>query len=206
MCSSRRAARGLAVCGSLVLRSRPSRVRLRLLAGVSAPRPTHFLCWCKESKQRKHLEEHAVVAVVSDRYAPAGGARGLAQQALDRATFHQPGESAAGSLAARRGLPLIHQPRRGLGLVRPAPWPWSWRAVASRAVERRLRETARTPGRSAATVDHGHHRMFFQVFLCFLSLHQQRKGVGRGAETPASRCRPTRGSRARKTGPFKTAQ
>jgi hypothetical protein len=26
------------------------------LAGISAPRPTYFLCWCKESKQRKHLE------------------------------------------------------------------------------------------------------------------------------------------------------
>jgi hypothetical protein len=41
----------------------------------------------KEAK--KHLEELAVVAVVSGRCAPAGGARGLAQQALDRATFHQ---------------------------------------------------------------------------------------------------------------------
>jgi hypothetical protein len=28
-------------------------------AGVSAPRPTHFLCWCKESKPRKHLEYNA---------------------------------------------------------------------------------------------------------------------------------------------------
>jgi hypothetical protein len=28
-------------------------------AGVSAPRPTHFLCWCKESKQRRHLEYNA---------------------------------------------------------------------------------------------------------------------------------------------------
>ena len=25
-------------------------------AGVSAPRPTYFLCGCKERKQRKHLE------------------------------------------------------------------------------------------------------------------------------------------------------
>ena len=32
---------------------------LALQAGVSAPRPTHFLCWCKESKPRKHLEYNA---------------------------------------------------------------------------------------------------------------------------------------------------
>ncbi len=32
---------------------------LALQAGVSAPRPTHFLCGCKESKPRKHLEYNA---------------------------------------------------------------------------------------------------------------------------------------------------
>jgi len=32
---------------------------LAMQAGVSAPRPTHFLCWCKESKPRKHLEYNA---------------------------------------------------------------------------------------------------------------------------------------------------
>ena len=30
-----------------------------LQAGVSAPRPTHFLCWCKESKPRNTLEYNA---------------------------------------------------------------------------------------------------------------------------------------------------
>ncbi len=35
--------------------------------GFSAPGPTHFLCWCKESEQRKHLEEHVVVAVAIGR-------------------------------------------------------------------------------------------------------------------------------------------
>ena len=39
---------------------------LALQAGVSAPRPTHFLCWCKESKPRKHVE---------DRNAACGGWR-----------------------------------------------------------------------------------------------------------------------------------
>ena len=56
---------------------------LQLLAGVSAPRPTHFLCWCKESKQRKHLEELAVVAVVTGRCAPAGEARCSRKVLLD---------------------------------------------------------------------------------------------------------------------------
>ena len=47
----------------LVARSRLPVDRLRLLAGVSAPRPTHFLCWCKESKPRKHLQGRAVAGL-----------------------------------------------------------------------------------------------------------------------------------------------
>ena len=47
-CLQRRALRGAPASGGLV----PE-------AGVSAPRPTHFLCWCKESKPRKHLEHNA---------------------------------------------------------------------------------------------------------------------------------------------------
>jgi len=43
----------------LVLRSSSAGCVRAMQAGVSAPRPTHFLCWCKESKPRKHLEYNA---------------------------------------------------------------------------------------------------------------------------------------------------
>jgi hypothetical protein len=43
----------------IALRGATALCWLALQAGVSAPRPTHFLCWCKESKPRKHLEYNA---------------------------------------------------------------------------------------------------------------------------------------------------
>jgi hypothetical protein len=54
-----------------------------VLPGVSAPGPTHFLCWCKESKQRKHLEEHAVVVTLTGRCAPGGDMRCSRKVLLD---------------------------------------------------------------------------------------------------------------------------
>jgi hypothetical protein len=56
----------------------------------------------------------------------------------------------------------------------------------SRPVERLLRETGPADGWSEASDDHGSNRApYSQVFLCLLSLHQQRKKVGRGDEIPA---------------------
>jgi hypothetical protein len=50
-------------------------------AGGSSRRPTYFLCWCKESRQRKHLEsmQRTISLVAPDRCAPAGGVRALAK-------------------------------------------------------------------------------------------------------------------------------
>jgi hypothetical protein len=52
-----------------------------LRAGGSSRRPTYFLCWCKESRQRKHLESmrRTISPVAIDRCAPAGGVRVLAK-------------------------------------------------------------------------------------------------------------------------------
>jgi hypothetical protein len=53
-----------------------------LQAGDSSRRPTYFLCWCKESRQRKHLGiqmRRTTSPVDIDRCAPAGGVRVLAK-------------------------------------------------------------------------------------------------------------------------------
>jgi hypothetical protein len=52
-----------------------------LQAGGSSRRPTYFLCWCKESRQRKHLKSmrRTTSPVAPDRCAPAGGVRVLAK-------------------------------------------------------------------------------------------------------------------------------
>jgi hypothetical protein len=60
------------------------------------------------------------------------------------------------------------------------------RLSASRPVERLLRETRPASGWSEASDDNDSNRApYSQVFLCLLSLHQQRKKVGRGDEIPA---------------------
>jgi hypothetical protein len=62
-------------------------------------------------------------------------------------------------------------------------------ASNSRPVERLLRETGHADAWSAAIDDHGSNRApYSKVFLCLLSLHQQRKKVGCGDEIPA--CAP----------------
>jgi hypothetical protein len=66
-------------------RSGPVRMRKGhlacLQAGGSSRRPTYFLCWCKESRQRKHLESmrRTTSPAAPDRCAPAGGVRALAK-------------------------------------------------------------------------------------------------------------------------------
>ena len=128
---------------------------------------------------------HAVVGVDTGRCAPAGGAHGLAQQALDRAG----NEIAAPRLPTRLGTgmpalgcrwPLalrfarctchdLHRSersdaarialrRRTLDPGDPASWPSHRCAGASGPVERLLRETVRSNGWSAATGGYGDHR------------------------------------------------
>jgi hypothetical protein len=48
---------------------------------MSSRQPTYFLCWCKESRQRKHLESmrRTISPAAPDRCAPAGGMRVLAK-------------------------------------------------------------------------------------------------------------------------------
>jgi hypothetical protein len=57
-------------------------------------------------------------------------------------------------------------------------WHATRRNLVPALVERLLRETVRTTGRSAATGVYGHHRTphwYPRCFLGLLSLHQQRK-------------------------------
>ncbi len=138
----------------------------------------------------------AVVAVASDRCAPAGGAHGLAQQALDRAG----NEIAAAPVPTRlgTGMPALacqwptarrcarctrgqsHGSKRSdaarTGLRRRTldagdlgSWHLPRCAGASGPVERLLRETVRTTGRSAAIAGYGNHRTPRCIPRCFLA-------------------------------------
>ncbi len=142
----------------------------------------------------------AVVGVAAGRCAPAGGAHGLAQQALDRAG----NESTARQVSTRLGTRMpalgcrwsiahrfarctchhfqgsersdaarIAPQRRTLDAGDPASCLSHRCAGASGPVERLLRETVRTTGRSVATGVYGHHRTprwfprcFLAYFLC----------------------------------------
>jgi hypothetical protein len=136
---------------------------------------------------------HAVVAVDGDRCAPAAGAHGLAQQALDMATctmavvprptrwtrrIPSAARKMAGKAAGVKPLwpcaALLAAPSNGRGCFGdPANGPSSCGNVASGDVERLLRETVRASGWSAAIAVYRNHRTprsysgaFFAYFLC----------------------------------------
>ena len=186
-------------CGCLLQCSIPS-------AGVSAPRPTPFLCWCKEMKQRKHLTCIGLRRRRSlrsgrrrARSRPAGldsAARQQRRTALHQRICRQAKPGRRGSIGAP---PLDRQcAHAGVPCCRAPPCAWPAKATpdvqrgdatnvaafSSHRCRAPLGETVRAVGRSASD------RCLRQppqarCFLCFISLHQQRKGVGRGAETPA---------------------
>ena len=141
-----------------------------------------------------------MVAVDTGRCAPAGGAHGLAQQALDRATCANPAVrrptrwvtlvkrsspqcdscriatlatvkvlARTASEAMREGPPAAECRHSGA----QAGWQAGRCNLIPGPVERLLRETVRTTGRSAATGVYGHHRTprcipgaFLAYFLC----------------------------------------
>jgi hypothetical protein len=145
----------------------PSVVGGLSLAGGSSPRPTHFLCWCKESKQRKHLQ-HACGGRRSQRSLRSAGWRAGSRAAGAR----QGGRCETGrtcfqlALAAppvKRALNTVCVPQPSQRSIRPA--------FLSRPVERLLRETQHTTTWSEAIRGYGDHRMrvegaFFAYFLC----------------------------------------
>jgi hypothetical protein len=173
-----------------------------LQAGGSSRRPTYFLCWCKESRQRKHLESmrRTISSVAPDRCAPAGGVRVLAkprstgvpgqhevmrplsrpggiEAAAGPAGYRAPDENAKGEVVA------IRIPGRGkAGCARTSP---------GTAVERCFAR-ARTPPagaqRSGATpeivcVFQG---AFFAYFLCTSKESRSAAGTNpRPAGTPS---------------------
>ena len=157
----------------------------RLQPGYSAPGPTCFLCWCKESRPRKHLAVGG-----------ASGGRSLALQPLgcslsqriarqgDLDTLWSLPASARWTRCTQQGAreaprarhPTSRRVERAGAATRPTATKSPCRAI--------LCEIRRTTGQSASDrspLAPPHAR----CFLCFLSLHQQRKGVARGGEIPA---------------------
>ena len=162
-----------------------SAVWRRLLAGYSPRRATHFLCWCKESKPRKHLGTPflAYASVAALQPVACEGSQSLARQC---SAIRAVGIRGGGALDMTFAMPIPNSRClvRGLGTrsrVAGPPRP----TLMRRSVEQGFASPRTPPARSAATDDHARYRVP-RCFLCFLSLHQQRKGVGRGAETPAS--------------------
>jgi hypothetical protein len=161
-----------------------------------------FFAGAKKVSQESTLNttQRAVVAVDIGRCAPAGGAHGLAQQALDRATcastavlrptrwftrvkrFSLPFGSCriaplatvsavagTASAATRGGPPATECRHSGAQTC----WQVPRCHLIPGPVERLLRETVRTTGRSEATAGYGHHRTprciqgaFLAYFLC----------------------------------------
>ena len=165
-------------------------------AGVSPPGATHFLCRCKESKQRKHLEELAVVGVGIGRFAPGGAARCSRKVLLDT----------QGSRKTQRTFARRARHKDPHGIPNSDRWPvsaYGWsagtRTLAERGVHCSAAFAASPVCRATLCENTACHRpersdrsirlplhVLQRCFLCFLSLHQQRKGVGPGAETPAA--------------------
>ncbi len=61
---------------------------------VSPRRATYFLCWCKGSRQRKHLK--SIFHVATARCAPGGGGSGSRPWGLDSATWTSGAPGTAG--------------------------------------------------------------------------------------------------------------
>jgi hypothetical protein len=161
-----------------------------------------FFAGAKKVSQESTLNtrRRAVVPVDTGRCAPAGGAHGLAQQTLDRgqntiAARRAPTRrttcvkrssklfgtcriaalatvkvlARTASKAMRDGPPAAECRHSGA----QTSWPACHRNLIPAPVERLLRETVRTTGRSAATGVYGHHRTprciqgaFLAYFLC----------------------------------------
>ena len=161
-----------------------------------------FFAGAKKVSQESTLNttRRAVVAVDTGRCAPAGGAHGLAQQALDRATcanaaVRRPTRwvtrvkrsslrcdscriaalaivkvlARSASEALREGPPAAECPHAGA----QAGWQVGRCDLIPGPVERLLRETMRSTGRSAATGVYADHRTprciqgaFLAYFLC----------------------------------------
>jgi hypothetical protein len=168
---------------------------------MSSRRPTYFLCWCKESRQRKHLESmrRTISLVDIDRCAPAGGVRVLAKS---RSTgvpgrhgvmrpLSRPGGIEAGAGPARtreadenaKGeVVTIRIPGRGkVGCARTSP---------GTPVERGFARAGRPPAgaqRSGSTTEMvcGIQGAFFAYFLCTSKESRSAAGTtSRPAGTP----------------------
>ena len=156
-------------------------------AGVSARRPTYLLCWCKEGRPRKHLQCNTPGSSGADRSLTLG---------------------AAVTRCSRKGLLDSPRPFTDTGARPASRWTTSRRTCAGAAacrwlVVQRGQATVRLGGERSWTVEQSfarassHHRLerseryapdepgvlHSRCFLCFLSLHQQRKGVARRGET-----------------------
>ena len=104
-------------------------------AGVSPPGATHFLCRCKESKQRKHLEELAVVGVGIGRFAPGGAARCSRKVLLDT----------QGSRKTQRTFARRARHKDPHGIPNSDRWPvsaYGWSAGTRTLAERGIRCSA----------------------------------------------------------------
>jgi hypothetical protein len=183
-----------------------------LQAGDSSRRPTYFLCWCKESRQRKHLESmrRTTSPVDVDRCAPAGGVRVLAKHRSTEVPgqhgvmrpLSRPGgiEATAGPARHRQAdenakgeVVAIRIPGRGEGgYARPSP---------GTPVERCFARAGTPPAgaqRSGATpeVVCGIQGAFFAYFLCTSNESRSAAGTNpRPAGAPKNPCacgRPAR--------------
>ena len=149
---------------------------LALQAGVSAPRPTYFLCWCKESKPRKHLEYNAACggwrwyrSLRSGRWCARSRAAGARQGHLRQrsgAKANSLGHPGQAFFAAVRFVP--HRCARyceGAGTYSErsdARWTTGSRVPAFRCPNGLARASLRScsrPCRAPAARDRAHHRL-----------------------------------------------
>jgi hypothetical protein len=154
-----------------------------LQAGGSSRRPTYFLCWCKESRQRKHLESmrRTTSSVAPDRCAPAGGLRALAKHRWTEVPGQhgvlRPLSRPGGIEAAAEAGPARHRQAEAIaGEAVALPVPGRGKAGYARtspgiSVERGFARAGRPPAgaqRSGATPEIvcGIQGAFFACFLC----------------------------------------
>jgi hypothetical protein len=178
-----------------------------LQAGGSSRRPTYFLCWCKESRQRKHLESmrRTTSPVAPDRCAPAGDVRALAkhrstgvpgQHAVMRPLSRPGGIEAAAAAGPAR-------PREAKAIARgeaaALPLPGHGEGGCARAspgtpVERGFASARTSPAgaqRSGATPEMVcvFQGAFFAYFLCTSKESRSAAGTtSRPAGTPSDPC------------------
>jgi hypothetical protein len=141
-----------------------------LQAGGSSRRPTYFLCWCKESRQRKHLKSmrRTTSSVDADRCAPAGGVRVLAKP---RSTE----------------VPGQHE------VMRPLPRPGGIEAAARPAGHREpdanaRREAVALPIAGRGEAGYARTSPGTSVERCFARVRTPPAGVQRSGATPEIVC------------------